>query len=389
MKKITCLMLACCAIVLHTFAQEDALRQKADTFMAKHRTEWDDLELRLSDSTMRRRFQEHPFFRALNVFLKDNGDQYTALRTARFRQYAPPPAALKAFDWQTGSGMEDLEQEIGLLSVAFLRSFDPVLPAQVVTSILSTGIAAMNNLPTDEFMAYYQKRDIFGFQLYAAPVTEDEWQVWCADRTYAMTFHFDLRTGKLGSLKFAQVHPIQWPASVIKPMDDAASLMAEEMRLTWDQYRSYNPERETAYRQQRNTVVDSFYEKNQERFINVRATRLQLYVKDAPALTGYKELTTPDMPVLRNTDTVYPAHAFIYPEQWEVHIGNAANGYFELGPNDLRKRTSAAGLYGVQHYTHKTTGDQWEIWAVSDAQAIYYVWDLRTGKVNNIRYWVK
>ncbi len=63
------------------------------------------MALQFFDSTMISRFRKHPFYVAYSQFLKDNGDQYLTLRTARFRQYNPPPAALKAFDWKDPHGM--------------------------------------------------------------------------------------------------------------------------------------------------------------------------------------------------------------------------------------------------------------------------------------------
>ncbi len=388
MQKLTFLLIACCALTLPALAQEEVLKHKANDFMAKHKAEWEDLEPHFSDSALRAHFQEHAFYKAFDIFLKDNGNQYAALRTARFQQYGAPPAASKAFAWKSLPSMDAAQHEMDLMSIVFIRSFDPAFPARIAAEMLIPGIAAANNLPDAEMDAYYQKLQIFGAQIYAEPVSGDDWQIWYADRTYAVNFHFDIRNGKLEHLKYAPVSPIQWPASVAKPMDEASRLAAEQMRVAWDQYRTYDPEKAATYQQQHKAVIDSFYSQHQEQFITARTQELKPFVRQHPALTGYKELTAPGNYILQKADTIAYAHTFIYPEQWEVAIANVANGYFELGPNDRQKRMSRAGLYGVERYTQQVGPDQWEVWKLSDGEAIYYVWNLRTGLVDKVRYWI-
>ncbi|OQP49795.1 hypothetical protein A4H97_28320 [Niastella yeongjuensis] len=377
-------------ILLHTCAQETDVRRKANAFMKAHQAAWEDLSLQFFDTTMIKRFREHPFYIAYSRFLKDNGNEYLALRTARFRQYNPPPAALKAFAWRNPRGMEEIGENADLMSLAFLRSFDPGMPAQIVMNTMVPFITADNYLPIDDVMKYYRKRAAFGTLLYTEPVAGDVWQVWCADRSYVFHFTFDLRDGRLGKMQYAVVQPIEWPASVVKPLDEATGLWADGMRTLWDHYQSYDLEKETRYMTHRSEIAGIFYQQNQARFVAARTAQLKTFLKPRPALdSGFKETTQPGDNILQNVDTVFNACSFIYPEQWESAIEVAAGGYLNLPVKDRAMRLQHKGMFGIERYVQQAGDDQYEIWTVSDNDVVHYVWDLRTGRVNNVRYWIK
>lgn len=405
MQKAVYLLLLWSMISPRAFSQnkeEQELIQKADNFITANKDQWNDLNKQMdaqSDTATQGRalsFRIHPFYKAFKTFIEKNAALYATARTARLSQYAPPPPALTALSWHKASSLSGDNGSLDLLSVTFIRSFEPSVPVYLVYGILMPAITASTYATIEEVQNYYRKRDLFGTRIYAMPSAGDDWQIWAADRSFALTFHFNAGNGILSDIQYSLPNDpsyasISWTDHVIKQSDEATRLSADMVQVIWNIYpgKSYDPLNYTAYTEQRNEALQHFYQQNHQRFITVRENYLKALDKPLADLPGYRELTKPGDQIMQHADTTYPASTYLYPSQWEIAIKIAAGQYFELSTADIAKRVQYDALYGSRHYAKQSEAHEWEVWTISNTSAVCYVWNTDTGHIRGVRYWTK
>ncbi len=312
----------------------------------------------------------HPFVKAFEQFRKVNGKEYATIRRAYYAQYAPPPAALVQLRWETGG---DWGSSPDLMSIAFMRSYDPGFPSQMVYYMAIPRIASMTAAPIEEVESFYKAKAGYGTLTYTKPVSDSVYQVWSVNRIFAVTYRINLYTGTLSHIQFnlpkdPAYAKIQWTTSLLKPIDGITGLQGDINQAVWN----------------RTTTVNDFYNRNIDRFKQVREERLRPDIKDyTPAKTGYKEL--PDAPGRIKQDSL--TRTYMYPQQWEVAIQSAGI----LGDNAplMAKRMRLNSYFGTARYVKQIDKDNWEVWVVHDTDRIYYVWNIYTGRIEKARFWLK
>lgn len=365
MKKLTLLVLSCCATFLPVWAQESTLQEKTDAFMHAHKSEVYDFDKK-SEGPMDT-LQHHPLINALNDFFVKNGDLFAKVRKQRFAQYAPPPAGLENMKWHA---QEDTD--LGMMSIVFLRSFEPNMPAQLVYNILIPTVAAANYLTAEEVNNWYRQRTISGYMVYTKPLSDSTWQVWSADRTMAVTFVFNTRNGSLAKLQYTMPKDpayavIKWPKSMVKPMDEPAAISAEILQTMWEHQQP----------------VGAYLRQHEARMKKAREEQLRPDIRSftAPA-TGYKEIIN-DKGLGQDSLTL----TYIYPSNWDMMVQNI--GVWGDSAMQMARRNEINRLIGYTRYVKQLDGDNWEVYTAHDTDLVYYIWNTRTGKIDKPRLWIK
>jgi hypothetical protein len=411
MRKIVSLTLIWIMISGTTYSQtsKDATEEKAllkavDQFTNANRQNWDDLEqlmnsLPESEIVQRtEKFRNAAFIRAFDSFNQANGDKYAAVRTAKFLQYAPPPPALLALDWDTTSlrAPNSLTGNIDLFSVILLRTFDPALTAQIANSMFAITIFSDSSLQS-RALRYYRVKGMYGMRLYTRHLSGDYWQVWAADHTLAVSFRYDVRRGIISAPGRTQMDDpaytkIQWPRSIAKPANETVRLMDDLLQLIWDSCPATGYKNEDNYfreRQLQTVKLAAFLSSNRGRYKTAIEQELRSLEQPPVTLTGFKELTTAEDDITPYRDSTYNAAIFLYPLQWASAIQMAALSYFQLNAKDYARKVQHNALFGLNSYARRLSDDEWEVWNVGTLDASSYIWDLRSGHVSKIRYWVR
>lgn len=367
MRKIT-IFLFCSFGSLLAFSQEKALENKVDAFMKQNRAgihAFLENEGGVLDSV-----KLDPFVKAYRQFRKEHGSEYAALRKERYAQYAPPPAGLQQLKWQTGG---DWGNSLDLMSIAFMRSYEPGFISQIVYYMTIPRIASMTAAPIEEVQTFYKVRTEYGILMYTKPVSDSIYEVWSANRIFAVNFRINVYSGTLSAIRFnlpkdPAYTKIQWTTSVVKPIDEATKLQGDLNQAIWN----------------RTTTVNNFFLQNMNRFKLVREERLQPDVKDyTPAKSGYKEL--PEVAGRIKQDTL--TSTFMYPEQWETSIQSA--GILGDHAQEMAMRMRLNTFFGSARYVKQLDKDRREVWLINDTDRIYYIWNIFTGKIEQPRYWIK
>jgi hypothetical protein len=383
--------------------EEKELQKDIDAFTSANAAKWEELErtmTHLSDSAIvqrAERFANNPFIKAFNTFTQQNADRYAAVRSAKFAQYGPPPPALLTLSWDTTS-LRSPRKVIGhieLFSVIFLRSFDPSMIAQVANSLFTVEILSEKPF-SDRLMNYYHTRDLFGMRTYVKRLNNDIWQVWSADRSFAVSFRFDVRTGIVSAASRTKIDDpayakIQWPHSIVKPATEAIKLSDDIIQQMWGNYPEggYDEDNYNLYAALRRGKLDSFLNNNRERYKSARAYQLRS-LKPPPALhANFKELTTEEDGLLQYADSTYNAAVFLYPEQWATIIRMSAVSYLQLDAKDYAKRVQRIAIFGASSYARQLNDNEWEVWNISALDATCHIWNIRSGYTRNVRYWIR
>ncbi|PSL34449.1 hypothetical protein [Chitinophaga ginsengisoli] len=407
-KKIVSLTFICslltCVAYSQTTKEEKELLNAVDRFTNANKQNWNDLEKlmnSLPDDEIAQRtekFRNAVFIKSFNVFNQANGDKYAAVRTAKFAQYAPPPPALLALDWDTSSlrAPNSLTGNIDLFSVILLRTFDPTLTAQIANSMFAITIFSDSTLQPMA-LRYYRVKGMYGMQLYTRHLSGDYWQVWAADHILAVSFRYDVRRGiisapsrtKLDDPAYAR---IQWPHSIEKPANETVRLMDDLLQSIWDSYPATGYDNEDhyfRYRQLQTAKLAAFLSSNRGRYRIAIEQELRSLEQPPATLTGFKELTTAEDDIVPYRDSAYNAATFLYPRQWATAIQMAALSYLQLDPKDYGRRVQHNAIFGLNSYARRLNDDEWEVWNIGALDACSYIWDLRSGHVNKARYWVR
>jgi len=384
--------------------EEKELLKKIDVFTNTNRQGWYDLETlmnSLPDSEIVQRtekFRNAPFIKAFNSFAQANGDQYAAVRMSKFAQYAPPPAALLALDWDTTSlrNAGSLTGNIDLFSVALLRTFDPAMTAQIANSMFAAAIFSDSTLQ-EHALRYYRTKGLYGMQVYTQLLSGDLWQVWAADRTLAVSFRYDLRRGIISAPSRTKLDDpaytkIIWSRSIVKPADETIQLMDDLLQSIWNSYPASGYGSDDllyVHRQQQTEKLAAFLSSNRRRYKAAREQELRSLAPPPPALTGFRELTTTADDITPYRDSAYNAATLLYPHQWGSAIQMAALPYFEISAKDYARRVQYNAIFGVNSYARRLKENEWEVWVVGTLDACTYIWDLSSGHISKPRYWVR
>ncbi|SDF57849.1 hypothetical protein [Chitinophaga filiformis] len=408
MNKIVCLTLICSMITGVLYSQtpkeEKELLKAVDQFTNANKQNWDDLEKlmnSLPDSEIVQRtdkFRNAAFVKSFNSFSQKNGDKYAAVRSAKFAQYAPPPPALLALEWDTTSlrTPNGVTSNIDLFSVILLRTFDPGLTAQIANSMFVLTIFSDTTLQPLA-LRYYRVKGMFGTQLYTRHLSGDFWQVWAADRILAISFRYDVRQGIISAASRTKLDDpayakISWPHSIAKPANETVRLMDDLVQSIWDSYPEIgyeNEDRYLRYRQLQTIKLAAFHNSNRGRYRKAIEQELRSLAQPPATLTGFKELTTAEDDITPYRDSTYNAATFLYPRQWASAIQMAALSYFQLNPKEYARRVQHTAIFGLNSYARQLNNDEWEVWNVGALDACSYIWDLRTGHASKARYWVQ
>ena len=401
------LLTLCSLLCLQVFSQNTAeklLNKNADDFMNTHRSSWNELSKRMDslpdESTTERMdlFRHHHFFKDYKSFVEKNGSNYARARAINFGQYAAPPAALTQLNWITPSGetADGINNILDMLSVAFIRSFEPNVPAQLIYSMTLPEMISASYTTMEEVANNDHLKGLYGNLIYTKRDTGSIWQVWSATRAYAIQFSFNTRNGIVSNIQHTVPRDpayaaIQWPPAVIKPADNAAHLAGALMQQLWNTYpgKDYDPDRYNEFQEKRNVVMLHFNQQHHAEFIKAREQNLKALQRSFTGPEGYKELTDSASRVVDNDQVIFEAATYIYPVQWNTYISTAANVYFQLDMKDISKRLEQNGLFASNIYTHQLGNNEWEVWTVNAADAMYYIWNIDTGAITKVRYWIK
>ncbi|RXK83627.1 hypothetical protein [Filimonas effusa] len=385
--------------------KEKVINKKVDTFMVAWRKPWIELEKAINDlpdsATAGRiaAYQQHPFFKAYTGFIEENGKHYIAARTRLFEQYAAPPQALLQLSWQKPEWplAEQENTNLTLLSLAFLRSFDPSAIAQTAYNIASPSLMSSHNLGIADAQKLYGIRELYGTHIYTKKLSDTVWQCWTADHLWAVSFDFNLRRGMLSNIRHTQpgdpkYAAMQWPGSMVKPVNETNRLLADLRMLLWESYPSATTYDSLPYNYQRqlsHKLVHDFNNRQHSRYRVVRKQSLEQLDHNAPDLSAYKEQTTPADNILRDEDTSFWASYYFDHEQLDFSIGNAAALYFQAGEKEIIRRVQYNIFFPASYHARKLNASEWEVWALKDTDAVSYIWNINTGHVQQPRYWVK
>jgi hypothetical protein len=159
----------------------------------------------------------------------------------------------------------------------------------------------------------------------------------------------------------------------------------------WESYpeAGYNDDRYYAYAHLRRVKLTDFLDNNRERYKSAREYQLRLLTQAPPRLLNFKELTTAEDNILQNSDSIYNAAVFLYPEQWATIIRMSAVSYLHLNAKDYGKRVLRSSIFGSSNYARRLNDNEWEVWNVSALDATSYIWDIRSGHAGKVRYWIR
>lgn len=405
MKHYFFLVLGFSIIAIHSFcqtAQEKALMHKADAFITAHRADWDSMEVvidKLTDNASGRKqrsiIEKQPFFIAYKKFLAENKAALIAARTVRLKQYAAPPQPLFQLNWQTPSSWSDEENNTDLLAISWLRNFDPAFPAYMAYSIITPSLHAQTNTSIEEARNLYKIRDLYSIRLYTRQVTDTVWQVWAADRCIAVTFRFNVYNGAVSAIQYALPPAaawavIQWPPSSIAPADSAQQLTTGLSDIKWQSYSGVcSAEAASRHLPQRNQSLLQYYRQHQQQFIRMRTSQLQQLKQEAPALTGYQERPPEQGGPLAYVDTTFYAMAFIRPDNWASVISASSAYLLSEDARTIAKLIQRNHLFPSSGYARRLNEQEWEVWTVNESDAVFYIWNIYSGAIHTIHYYVR
>jgi hypothetical protein len=408
MKRVIYILLTCSFLACHVTAQtennlkaEKELVQHIDRFMTSNADKFDEFQRVMNapvDTTAGERskvIRNNAFITSYLTFAEQHAADYRRVRTAKFSQFGPPPASLLALHWDTVSTIvPELKGNDDLLSVIFIRMFDPVMAAEMVQGLVMGQF--MNDSGESDLLAYYRTRELFGSRIYVKAISNDVWQVWAADRSLAISFRFNVSKGQImgaghTKLKDPAYAAIQWPASIVQPADNTVRLTADIAQVMWDTYpgQTYKPEDNNVYQQKRTVRLYDFMQQNRQRYQVAREEQLRQLDAPPAALTGYKEVVKVEDDIMQASDSVYLSSMIVYPQQCESIIGPAASTYTGEETQEVIKRVQQKGLFGSARYAKKLNNQEWEVWAVSAADAMRYHWNTASGQISQVQFWLR
>ncbi|BAV04366.1 hypothetical protein SAMN05421788_11093 [Filimonas lacunae] len=393
-------------IVLPACSQTDtekALTEKADAFMAAHQSQWDNLQQAMDsipDTASPSRIQlykKHPFYIAYSQYLAENGNDYAAIRSEEVKQYAVPPTALQKLTWEKSAlPQEESKDDMHLMSIVFLRAFDLFSPAQLTVNMVMPYITSENNLTIEEVQRIYRQRELYGSLVYAAPASDSDRIVYVADHAFAVRFRFNLRNGMISEIAHTRYndpayHALQWPESITQPTTEKQQLTARITQMLWNSYAADTDAKAsyTELQYKRRELVQQFNTQNKQLIVQVREQQLQTLDKGKPSLQGFKQVITEKDNLLNNADTAYYNNIAYHPKQWASVLSNAANLYMEMDTKKIINRLQANAMYSSAAYATKLSANEWEVYVVNNADAVRYTWNIQTGHVHNIGFWLK
>jgi hypothetical protein len=383
-------------------AEEKPLIKAIDQFTNANGEQWNDFEKMMTSSSILvlaqrlEEFNNNPFIKAFNTFTQENTNRYAAVRAAKFAQYATPPPALLALNWDTTGQSSPVSyiSHINLFSVVFIRTFDPSMIAQITNSFVASEL--LTGL-TSEYRSrdYYRARDLFGTRVYTRLLTGNIWQVWAADRSLAISFQFDAGKGIVSAVSHTALHDpalvkIQWTHSIAKPANETARLMDDIFYQIWSSYpaNGYDGDSYDDYQQSRKELATNFLQSQNGRYETAREEQLRTLDQPPAQLTNFKELTTAEDDLLHNSDSTYNAATVLFPQQWGTIIGISAVTYFQMDTKAYAKRVQRNAIFGSNTYARRLNDNEWEVWTISAEDASSCIWNIRSGYAKKARYWV-
>lgn len=392
-----------CSQVTVDVTKEKQLIKAIGQFTKANEKKWDDFGKMMSSfsdmalAQRSERLRNNSFIQAFDTFTQQNETRYAAVRSGKFAQYAPPPSALLALNWDTTGQASpySMISHMDLFSVAFVRTLDPSVIAQITTSIVTaeilTGLSSENG-PRD----YYRVRDLFGTRVYTRPLAGNTWQVWAADRSLAISFLFDTGQGTVSAVSHTALNDpafakIQWPHSIAKPASEAVRLTDDIEYRIWNSYpeAGYDGDSYYDYRQARKERVTNFLQSQNERYKKAREEQLRMLDQPPAIPSNYKELTTTEDDLLHYSDSAYNAATVLFPQQWGTIIGIAAISYFEMDTKAYAERVQRNAMFGSDNYARRLNDNEWEVWTISASDASSCIWNIRSGYARKARYWVQ
>ncbi len=384
----------------HKVNDEKELVKAIDSFSKKNFDKWLEFEEMTashidSGAPQFESVRNNSFVKTFRIFTEQQAIHYAAVRSAKFAQYAAPPAALLALKWDT-SGQQSPGSTIShmdLFAVVFIRTFDPSTITQITNSLVTADM--FTNLSRDKMYDYYSKKDLFGMRIYARPLDNNKWQVWAADHFMALSFRFDAANGIVSAVShtymddpaYAKIH---WPPSVAKPANETERLRADILTNIWNSYPANAVEGDSyyAYRKIRNEQLTKFHNSQVARYKPAREEQLRLLEPPPADLTNYKELTTAEDNLLEHSDSSYNAATLLYAEQWSQILAIAAVTYYQISTKTFAKRVQRNAILGSKTYARQLNDNEWEILTISARDANSCIWNIKTGYARNGRYWV-
>lgn len=403
MKKTSLLLILNCIIYYTGFAQspkdaEKDLQQKIDLFMRSNKSALSSFEKAIEtypDSAGAKRnefIRSSPFIKSLQTFFQQQEGNYANVRSHKFSQFLPPPVALLELHWDSVSLHELIVSD--LFTIVFVRAVDPGVIEQILHGLMIGELSSQ--LSQQELVGYYRTRSLFGDRIYTKHLSGDEWQVWSADRMLAVTFRINVRNGRISGIARTDARDtgyqqIQLPSSLAHATDNMVKLQEEIRQINWDSYpdKDFDPTYYSSYLQQRNESLYQFFEKNRTRYKTVREEQLRS-LKPPPQLPqGFKDLVPTDLELINERDVNYISSTILSPSACETSIITATSSQGLMERKDIAKSVQHMSIFGVSRYARKLSGEEWEITAVGPEEIITYHWDISSGRISNIHYWVK
>ncbi|WP_423737539.1 hypothetical protein [Chitinophaga caseinilytica] len=394
------MLLPCMAFAQNVPAfQEKSVIATIDRFIESQRENYYAYENMLEkvaaapDSVRFQQYRNDAFVVALRNFFGDHAEEYTQLRYVRFAMYAPPPQGLLRIKWDSAGVRKDIAEMEGnfdLLTPAFFRVFDPHALAQIVFGFMT--MSAYDENPSGR-KSHLAARAWYGMRIYTKRMTPAVWQVWAADRMMAFTFQFDLATGMVQPIARTRLRDpayakITWTPTPAHFSESADHLLADAFTEIWNSYRPGASIESRADLEKKQTMLRNFRTANAQRYR--AAIQQQLGRLEAPPAmpAAFRERTKPGDALLQYADSVLHSAINVFPAQWAPAIDAAAFPFFEMNRN-LLKVVVRNGYFPAHQYARKINDLEWEVMVVQEMSATVFTWNIGSGMVSHVRYWVK
>ena len=335
------------------------------------------------------------YYKKINQFYQDHQDTYQRLRTQDIKQLIAPPAALKNLQYIAITPEDELYDFIFDPRASIFFNIRNLSAEQLASGISNVFNPTILDFKTDGYFERMLTMSTFGSKLYAEQLTDSVYRIYAANRLYTLVFNFNTAQSSYSEVSYSKLNDPAY-THIIFPKQQQFSypldaFRAQIQQLIWDRYDTIAKD-SLSIEDCREWILKDlkqFHQSHKEQFLQLRTELLK----------RHNDFKKEDVHTWKLAETI----AQISPNKLEfaytyfldiedinqalaVQISNIVYGMDSYSDPDLGLKM----LIGYQLSSRKThQADTWEIAAEGDSDRLEYLWNIETGEISRINYFLK
>lgn len=341
----------------------------------------------ISDPTLSLQ-QKYDLFDPIIDYANNTHSNILQIRKKYLQKTPSPPHALNQLSFQsTGdSDMAKMLEDRNFTTLTLLQCYKPIEIANLINGMIQPAIYQSTNSGINAASTAY----IFGNQVFAKHLQENQWQIWLVNRAYVLRFNLDIVQMTINNLTYTipntpaylQVH---LPFIAYQQQYEIDGLYQQMNELRWKTY-SVNLLKESQapiWKDSVNQRLHLFYTQNKPRFFKVQNQMLHDLQKADSLAEGWEEfkgLFTDEKQQLDQT-----LHPYI------LQVDEAAHQLFSFSNSlaEFNQNIDEVGRNAMTGFRNYSLGNEkngiWKIQSKGYSIAFEYNWNTNTGAFSEIK----